>query len=83
MAECVKDPLAPITATRIVPALRKVHERVDAPEPVTIPGFTTHRVLLVVRLTRPVKPFRPATVIADVPTDLAFTITLVGPDVMT
>ena len=55
-----------------------MHDRVAPPEPVTLVGATLHEVLLVVRLTTPEKPWRPVTVIVDVPALPAFTVTLVG-----
>jgi len=55
-----------------------VHESVEDPEPVTLVGDTVHEVLLVAKLTMPPKPFRPVTVIVDVPADPALAVTLVG-----
>jgi hypothetical protein len=55
-----------------------VHESVALPEPVTLVGATEHDVLLVDRLTTPAKPFRPVTVIVEVPAVPAFTVTEVG-----
>jgi hypothetical protein len=48
------------------------------PEPVTLVGLRPHEVLFVPRLTTPEKPFRPATVMVDVPGVPALTVTLVG-----
>ncbi len=56
----------------------KVHDRVELPEPVTIVGDTVHEVLLVARLTTPVKPFELVTVTVDVAAVPALTAMLVG-----
>jgi hypothetical protein len=48
------------------------------PEPVTLVGLTTHEVLFVPRLTTPARPFRPVTVMVEVPGVPALTVTLVG-----
>ena len=45
----------------------KVHETVELPEPVILLGATLHEVLLVLRLTIPVKPFTAVIVTLDVP----------------
>ena len=55
-----------------------MHESVALPEPVTLVGATEHEVLLVVRLTTPANPFRPVTVIVEVPAVPALTVTEVG-----
>jgi hypothetical protein len=55
-----------------------VQERVEVPEPVTPLGVALQEVLLVLRLTVPVKPFREVTVRLDVPLEPTFTLTLVG-----
>ena len=55
-----------------------VQDRVALPEPVTLVGATEQDVLLVVRPTTPAKPFRPVTVILEVPAALTFVVTLVG-----
>lgn len=57
----------------------KVHDNVALPEPVTLVGDTVHdAVVLVARLTTPAKPFRPVTVIVEVPAALTLIVTLVG-----
>ena len=62
-----------------MPVVVKVHDNVELPEPVTLVGETVQEaVVLVTRLTRPAKPFRPVTVMLDVPGALMFTLTLVG-----
>ncbi len=55
-----------------------MHDNVALPEPVTLVGATEHEVLLVARLTTPANPWRPVTVIIEVPAELALTVTLVG-----
>jgi hypothetical protein len=65
-----------VTPTWNVPAEGNVHDRVEVPEPVTLVGETVHEVLLVARLTTPAKPLSAVTVIVDVPTELATTVTL-------
>ncbi len=50
----------------------------ELPEPVTIVGDTVHEVLLVARLTTPVKPFELVTVTVDVAAVPALTAMLVG-----
>ena len=63
----------------MAPVLVKVQDRVALPEPVTLVGETVHEaVVLVTRLTTPAKPFRPVTVIEEVPAELMLTLTLVG-----
>ena len=59
-----------------------VHDSVALPEPVTLVGEMVHDVLLVVRLTTPVKPLTAVIVIVDVPAVPAFTVTIVGVAVM-
>ena len=43
-----------------------VQDSVELPDPVTLVGETVHEVLLVVRLTTPVKPFWAVMVMVDV-----------------
>jgi len=61
-----------------VEAAANVQDNVALPDPVTLVGATEHDVLLVVRLTTPVNPLTPFTVIVDVPADPALTVTVVG-----
>jgi len=61
-----------------VPAVLKVHESVELPDPVTLVGETVHDVLLVVRLTTPAKPFRPVIVIVEVAAVPTLYMTVVG-----
>lgn len=65
-----------------VPAVPKVHENVELPEPATLVGDKEHEVLLVVRAITPENPLRPVTVIVEVPAEPAFTVTLVGAALM-
>ena len=68
-----------MTETCLVPVVVKVHDNVELPEPVTLVGETLHEaVVLVTRLTTPTKPFRPVTVIVEVPAALTLTLTLNG-----
>jgi len=68
-----------VTETCLVPVVVKVHDNVELPEPVTLVGETLHEaVVLVTRLTTPTKPFRPVTVIVEVPAALTLTLTVVG-----
>ena len=80
-AECDKPLLVPVTFTSTFPADAKVQDRVELPEPATLVGLAVHDVLLVAKLTRPVKPLREVIVIVDVPAEPARTVTEVGLDV--
>ena len=55
-----------------------VHDRFAVLEPVTLVGLIEHDVLFVPRLTTPAKPFRPATVIIELPEVPALTVMLLG-----
>ena len=77
-AEWASDVLVPVTLTGNVPVEVKVHERADAPEPVTLVGDRMHEVLLVARLTTPAKPLTPAMVMVDVAAAFTFTLTVEG-----
>jgi len=55
-----------------------VHDRLAVLEPVTLVGLIEHDVLFVPRLTTPAKPFRPATVIVELPEVSALTVMLLG-----
>src|SRR3989442_4925146 len=77
-ALCDSPPFIPVTVTRKVPVLVKVHDRVLLPEPGTVDGLSEHAALLAERLTVPAKPFRPVTVIVEVPAELTFTVTEAG-----
>ncbi len=72
----------PVTVTVYVPALRE-QDSVEVPEPVTLVGVSVHvrpvvGLMLEVRLTTPLNPWRAVTVIAEVAAVPAFTVTLVG-----
>jgi len=56
----------------------ELQETVALPDPVTLAGATEQEVLLLSKLTTPAKPFRPVTVILEVPEALMLTLTLVG-----
>jgi len=62
----------------VVLAELKLHDRLAAPEPVTLVGVTAHEVLFVPRLTTPANPFKPVTVIVEVPGEPTLTVMLVG-----
>ena len=69
----------PVTETCLVPVVVKVHDNVELPDPVTLVGETLHEaVVLVARATIPAKPFRPVTVMLEVPAALTLTLTLNG-----
>jgi hypothetical protein len=55
-----------------------LQERLAVPEPVTLVGLIAQEVLFVPRLTIPVKPFLPVTVMVEVPEAPTLTVTLVG-----
>jgi hypothetical protein len=79
VTEWDREPLVPVTETCLLPVDVKVQDSVELPEPVTLVGETVQdAVVLVTRLTTPAKPFRPVTVIAEVPAALTLTLTLVG-----
>jgi len=78
VTEWDREPLVPVTPTWTVETAANVQDSVALPEPVTLVGATEHEVLLVVRLTTPAKPFRPVTVIVEVPAAFTFKLTLVG-----
>lgn len=61
-----------------MPARVNEHDRVDAPDPVRLVGLTPHDVLLVPRLTTPLKPSRLVTVGVEVPVEPALTVTVLG-----
>lgn len=75
---CDSDPLAPVTRTVILLTDVKLQERLAPPDPVTVAGVRVQAVLFDDKLTIEANPFRPVTVIDDVPTDPALTATEVG-----
>lgn len=69
----------PVTVTVTDPALVKVHERVEVPDPPeTEEGVKVHEVLSLVRVTVAVKPFNGEMVIVEVPGDPVTTDTADG-----
>jgi len=69
----------PVTETCLVPVAVKVHDNVELPDPVTLVGDKLQEaVVFVARATTPPKPFKPATVMLEVPAALTFTLTLNG-----
>lgn len=69
-AECVKDPLAPVTVRVNVPAVVELQDTVAEPEPVTLVGAIAPQVrpagAVSVRLTTPAKLLTAAIVTAEV-----------------
>jgi hypothetical protein len=61
--------------TWTVSELWKLHDSVDVLEPVTLVGVRVHAVLLLDRLTRPLKLFRELIVMVEVPVEPARTVT--------
>jgi hypothetical protein len=78
VTECEREELVPVTLTWTVPYDRKVHDSVEAPDPVTLVGDVAQEVLLVARLTVPAKPLSALTVTVEVPAEPALTFTVVG-----
>jgi hypothetical protein len=75
VAECVREPLVPVTVTEDVLAVVELHERLAVPEPARVPGEIGLQVrpagTVSVSVTVPKNPFRAVTVIvelAEVPT---------------
>jgi hypothetical protein len=56
----------------------KLHERLELPDPVRLEGVIVQAVLFDDRLTTPANPFSPVTVMVEVPTVPALTVTEVG-----
>ena len=71
-------PFEPVTLIWKVPKAAKVQDDVVLPDPVTLCGETLHEVLLLDRLTVPVKPFRGVIVMVEVPAEPALTVSVVG-----
>lgn len=83
VAECDSVPLVPVTVTVYVPLAEGVHERVDAPEPVTLVGVKVHvrpddGDTVAARLTTPEKPLTAVIVIVEVPATPTVVVTVVG-----
>lgn len=68
----------PVTPTCTVPTDASAQERVELPEPETLVGLNEQEVLLDMSVATPAKPFRPLTVIVEVPVEPALTLTLAG-----
>lgn len=75
---CDSDPLVPVTRIVIVLTGVKLHERLALPDPVTLEGVRVHDVLFDDKLTIEANPFRPVTVIVEVPMEPALAATDVG-----
>jgi hypothetical protein len=75
---CDREPLVPVTTTETVPTDVKSHDRLPLPDPVSVAGVIVQAVLLDDRLTVPAKPFRPVTLMVEVPADPALTVTVLG-----
>src|SRR3989442_1137983 len=67
---CTRELLVPVTVRAYVPATVAEHDTVAVPEPVTLPGVMAPQVspegTVSVRVTTPLNPFTPLTVIVDV-----------------
>jgi hypothetical protein len=75
---CDSDPLAPVTMTVIVLTGVKLQERLALPDPVTVAGVRVQAVLFDDKLTTAPNPFRPVTVIVEVPAEPELAATEVG-----
>jgi len=64
-----------VTRTVSVPTGAKLQERLAPPDPVTLDGVIAQAVLFDDKVTTPTNPFRPVTVMADVPAEPALTVT--------
>lgn len=73
-----RDPLVPVMLTWFVLGEAKLQDRLADPEPATLVGLVEQDVLFVPRLTTPVKPFSPVTVIIELPDAPALTVMLGG-----
>ena len=68
-----------MTVTVTEPAVLKVHERMEVPEPpVTVVGVRVHATLSAANATLLANPFKEATVIVEVPADPTDTVTVIG-----
>ncbi len=75
----MREPLVPVTATVTDPAVVKVHDSVDVPEPpVTVDGVRLQAELSETRATSLANPLTGEIVIVDVPATPTATVTLVG-----
>jgi len=79
----VSEPLEPVTVTLTVPAVAKVHDKVDVPEPpVTVAVLRVQAELSDVSATSPVNPSRLVTWIVELPEVPIVVGTVVGLAVM-
>ncbi len=79
VAEWDNEPLIPLIETCLLPTDVNVHDRLEEPDPVTLAGLRVQKdVVFVARLTIPLKPFRAAMLMVDVPAEFTLTTTLVG-----
>ena len=70
--------LVPVTATWKLPVVVNVHDSVVLPEPVTLDFERVQEVLLVARLTTPLKALSAAMLMVEFPEALMLTVRLVG-----
>ncbi len=79
LTELVREPLVPVTLTVTVPAVAKVQDSVEDPEPpVTVAGESVHAELSDTSATSAVNPLTGATVMVEVPEFPVATVTDVG-----
>lgn len=83
VAVCDNVPLVPVMVTVYVPLTVAVHDRVLVPEPATLVGVRVHARpvdgdIVAVRLTTPLKSWRPVTVIVEVSAVFTLPVTEVG-----
>jgi len=83
VAEWDREPLVPVTVAAKVPAVEELQDRVDDPEPpLMVVEERAHdrlaELVVMERLTVPVKPFTGDTVIIEVPAVPWVTVTVVG-----
>jgi hypothetical protein len=79
VVEWDSEPLVPVTVTVTVPAVVKVQDRVEVPEPpVTVVGVSVQAELSEARATLPVNPFTGEIVMVEVPAELTTTVTVAG-----
>lgn len=77
--ECDREPLVPVTVTLTVPAVAKVQDKVDVPEPpVTVAVLWVQAELSDVSATSPVNPLRLVTWIVELPEVPTVVGTVVG-----
>ena len=75
----MSEPLVPVTVTLTVPAVAKVQDNVEVPEPlVTVAGVRVHAELSDTSATSPVNPLTGGIVMVEVPAEPTATVTAVG-----